>query len=61
MNIVEGPFKDIRARWQKEVQQEDSHGLVGRKPDGSLVKTLPGHEFGKAEVVATIEATLSAK
>lgn len=61
MSIVEGPFKEIEARWQKEVQAEDSHGLVGRKPDGSLVKALPGHMFGKDEVVATIEATLAAK
>ena len=61
MSVIEGPFKDIQARWQKEVQEEDSHGLVGRKPDGSLVKALPGHGFGKAEVEATIEATLAAK
>ena len=61
MNVVEGPFKEIQARWQKEVQEEDSHGLVARKGDGTLVKAVAGHKFGKAEVVAAIEAALAAK
>jgi hypothetical protein len=61
MNVVEGPFAEIKARWEKEVEAEDSHGLVGRKPDGTQVKALPGHSFGKAEVEALIKDTLAAK
>ncbi|MBL4848970.1 MAG: hypothetical protein JKY65_25890 [Planctomycetes bacterium] len=61
MNIVEGPFKEIQANWQRDVQKEGNHGLVGRKPDGTLANVVPGHNFGKKEVVAAIEATLAAK
>lgn len=61
MNVVEGPFGEIQKRWQAEVQKDDSHGLVGRKHDGTKVKVQAGHKFGKAEVEALIEATLAAK
>lgn len=35
-----------------------SHGLVAFGADGSVRATLPGHEYGKPEVLAATEAAL---
>ncbi len=34
------------------------HGLVTLAPDGEVVATLPGHEFGPAEIRAHADALL---
>ena len=37
------------------------HGLVAFSSTGEAVVKLPGHEFGKPEITAAIEAVLKAK
>ena len=34
------------------------HGLVGFTSDGTVVEKLPGHQFGKEEIVQVIETLL---
>ncbi|MEM7309195.1 MAG: hypothetical protein AAF682_21100 [Planctomycetota bacterium] len=39
---------------------ELKHGLVTFSPGGDAVVKLPGHDFGKEEIAAAIEAALAA-
>ncbi|MBW2282860.1 MAG: hypothetical protein JRG82_19205 [Deltaproteobacteria bacterium] len=34
------------------------HGMVGFRPGGEIAFTLPGHEYGRAEIVEKVEAML---
>ena len=47
---------------QKEIERYDfeelSHGLVGFDKSGKHTVTIPGHNFGKEEIVAKIEELL---
>ena len=40
---------------------EPRHGLVTLRPDGSMVGTLPGHRYGKAEIKAKVDELLAAE
>lgn len=36
-----------------------SHGLVGLSSSGEAVKKLPGHSYGKSEIIEVIQALLA--
>lgn len=36
-----------------------SHGLVALRPGGELSGKIPGHQFGKPEVMAVLQALLA--
>lgn len=46
-------FKEDVARYELE-----THGLVGFDAAGEVVVTLPGHNFGREEIVAAVERVL---
>jgi hypothetical protein len=35
-----------------------SHGLIGTTPDGQLKVVIPGHQFGKVEIIEKIDELL---
>jgi hypothetical protein len=48
------------AKRAAELQQYDlgSHGLVGLDADGVEKAHVPGHQFGREEILAAIEAVM---
>jgi hypothetical protein len=42
-----------------EVYELETHGLVGFDSDGQKVNTIPGHQFGRDEIVVAIEELLA--
>lgn len=53
------------ARRQQEIEEfgftDLRHGLVGFSSSGEPLVKLPGHEFGKPEIVAAIDTLLAAE
>ena len=51
---------DVQDRHKAEIKSFDigSHGLVGLDLAGQAKVKIPGHKFGRAEIIAKIEALL---
>lgn len=39
--------------------EDAKHGLVVFGPDGEVAETLPGHQFGRAEIEAALQRVLA--
>ncbi len=37
---------------------DSRHGMVGFEPDGEVAFTMPGHQYGRAEIIEKVEAML---
>ena len=51
---------NTKAGFKEEVASFDigSHGLVAFNPKGGVSSKIPGHKFGKSEIVAAISTLL---
>ena len=47
-----------RAAVKRNGWDDALHGLEALAPDGRVVGNLPGHDYGREEVVAQVEALL---
>jgi len=48
------------ASGEPQVYELGTHGLVGLDAEGQSVATVPGHNFGREEIVEVIEKLLAA-
>ena len=47
-----------KASGEVEAYELGTHGLVAFGPDGQVIATLPGHQFGKPEIEEVIRKLL---